>query len=244
MLEEKKLDKGYSLMYFYDSFGNKIRTLYSGSSHQSITYTNHLKNELFDSFTTLYTIADTYKENVESILVLGGGGFSYPKYFISRYQNATMDVVEIDDYMIEVAKEYFFLNDLYNEHDKEHKRLQIYNEDALTFLVGKNKKYDSILIDLFIDNVPIYKIFEKDYILMVKNSLNPDGIVVINYIITEKDKEEGTCINILNELKKYFDNVSTYTTPIFFKKNLGNILIVCSNKEIDMSKLNAIKVEL
>lgn len=243
MLEEKKLEKGYSLMYFYDSFGNKIRTLYSGSSHQSITYTNHLKNELFDSFTTLYTIADTHKENIESVLVLGGGGFSYPKYFISKYPNSTMDVVEIDDYMIEVAKEYFFLNDLYNEYDKEHKRLQIFNDDALTFLIGKSKKYDSILIDLFIDNVPIYKIFDTDSVIRIKNSLNTDGIVVINYIITETDKEEGTCVRILNELKNHFDNVSTYTTPIFFKNNLGNILIVCSNKEVDMIK-DSIKIEL
>lgn len=243
MLEEKKLDNGYSLMYFYDSFGNKIRTLFSGSSHQSITYTNHLKNELFDSFTNLYTIVNTHKDEINSVLVLGGGGFSYPKYFISKYQNATMDVVEIDEYMIKIAKEYFFLEELYEEYDKEHKRLKIYNEDALTFLIGKNKKYDSILIDLFIDNIPIYEIFEIESILRIKDSLNSDGIIAINYIITEKDKEEDICKNILNKLKKYFTNVMIYTTPIFFKNNTGNILIVCSNKTITMPK-EAIQIEI
>ena len=38
--------------------------------------------------------------------MIGGAGYSYPKYFISKYEDKNMDVVEIDGEITEIAKNY------------------------------------------------------------------------------------------------------------------------------------------
>lgn len=234
MKEELELEKGYKLITFEDSDKNIVRTLFTGSSYQSVTYTDEKKYLLYDKFTNLYKLCDTHKENIENCLVLGGGGFSYPKYFISRYKNRYMDVVEIDHYMVEIARKFFFLDELYEKYDKEKSRLNIYEEDAFTYIEKCNKKYDSILIDLFIDNEPIYSMFEKESLKNIKKLTKYDTLVVINYIITKEDKNHSIFNKVISNLKDSFKDVGVVALPSYKEKNRGNVLILCSDKDIDV----------
>lgn len=236
MKEEIKLEKGYSILTLEDSNSNVIRTLFTGNSHQSVTYTNELKYELYDKFTNLYKVCDTHKEDISNVLVLGGGGFSYPKYYISKYKNRYMDVVEIDEYLIEVAKKYFYLDELYEEHDKEKERLNIVIDDAFKYIYETNKQYDSILVDLFIDNKPIQKTFEEDTLKQLKSILKEDGIVTINYIITKEDSNYEQLKKDLKNLRKMFKNMKILTTIKFYENKRGNIFIICSNYQINFNE--------
>ena len=72
--------------------------------------------------------------------MLGGAGFSYPKYLISHYPAKTMDVVEIDEGMVELAFKYFYLDELFDEYNLyENERLKIYVMDGRGYLATTPK---------------------------------------------------------------------------------------------------------
>ena len=104
------------------------------------------KYELVFDYTKYYDLMFNSKTEIKNTLMIGGAGYGYPKYFISHFENLNMDVVEIDGQITEIAKEYFYLNDLINEYNlNENKRLKIITEDGRTYLNKNIKKYDAIL---------------------------------------------------------------------------------------------------
>jgi spermidine synthase len=94
--------------------------------------------------------------NVKNTAMIGGAAYQYPKYFISNFKDKSMDVIEIDPMSTEIAKNYFFLDDLVSDFDTESSgRLGLYNEDGRVFLADSIKKYDAILNDAFSGEVPV-----------------------------------------------------------------------------------------
>ena len=242
-MEKVELKPGYTLITFEDELKENVRTLFTGSSYQSVTFTNHKKYELYDRYTTLYQVCDTHKDEINDCLVLGGGGFSYPKYYISKYSNRNMDVVEYDPFMVEIAYKYFFLEDLFNEHDPNKERLKIHIEDAFEYIKKCNKTYDSILIDLFNDNIPLYEMFNIDNLKYIKKLTNETGLVAINYIITEQDKEHKLFNEHIENLKNTYKYVKAIALPRFLTLNRGNIFLLASDCEINV-KVNTHIVEI
>jgi spermidine synthase len=88
-----------------------------------------------------YRLAEHFTPNFRSSLILGGAAYSYPKYFLERYPQATIDVVEIDPELTELARKYFRL--------KDDPRMKIIHEDGRTFLNKGDQKYDVIYGDTF-----------------------------------------------------------------------------------------------
>lgn len=64
--------------------------------------------------------------------MIGGGGYSYPKDYLQKNDEARMDVVEIDPKITELAREYFYFRD--------NPRLNIYHQDGRIFLNRIKKK--------------------------------------------------------------------------------------------------------
>lgn len=96
-----------------------------------------------------------FNSDAKNVLFVGGGGFSGPKHFLNTYQNVSVDVVEIDPVVIDVAKKYFNVSG--NNNNDDNPRLRIYNEDARDFLSKSNQKYDIIILDAFSkDYVPFH----------------------------------------------------------------------------------------
>lgn len=65
-------------------------------------------NSLIFPYTKYFVLGRYYLPKAKNFLMIGGGGYSFPKYLLANYPDATIDVVEIDPKMTEIAKEYFF----------------------------------------------------------------------------------------------------------------------------------------
>lgn len=85
-----------------------IRILNIDSGYESATYTDEDKiYELVFEYTKYYDLMFNANIEINNTLLIGGAGYSYPKYYISHYENKNMDVVEIDGDITEIAKKYF-----------------------------------------------------------------------------------------------------------------------------------------
>ena len=173
-------DTQYGRVLIYNAMRgeDEVRVLNIDSGFESATFINKEKrNELVFEYTKYYDLMFKANIDIKDTLMIGGAGYNYPKYFISHYQDKTMDVVEIDGEITEIAKEYFYLNDLIREYKiEENKRLGLITDDGRVYLNQNTKKYDAILNDAFAGNSPAKTLTTKEAAERIKASLNTNGV--------------------------------------------------------------------
>lgn len=186
--------------------GEAIRLLLVNGARESATYIDKAhRNDLVFRYAVGFNDVFEINKNLKDCLLLGGAGFSYPKYFISRFPEKTLDVVEIDEVMVNVAFKYFYLDELYDEYDLyENERLKIYVMDGLKFLSTMLKSYDVIFNDAYISDSPAEGLMSYEAISLIKNRLTPGGIYVANMITAMAGESAYPLFSILANLKQIF----------------------------------------
>jgi spermidine synthase len=119
-------------------------------------------------------LAFVFNPDIRKVLVIGLGGGTVPKRFVRDYPNVIVDAVEIDPAVITIAKRYFYV--------KEGPRLRIHEADGRQFLRRSKEKWDLILLDAYYaDTVPFF-LTTKEFFLIVKDHLTPNGMLVNNVV--------------------------------------------------------------
>ena len=116
----------------------------------------------------------TLEAKPSSILVLGGGTFTLPEYLAQELPDTTIDVVEIDPRLEEIATEYFMYDSPEN--------VNLIFSDARTYVNQSTKEYDVIIADVYGDSSIPFSLITKEYGEAVSARLSPDGIVLANII--------------------------------------------------------------
>lgn len=93
-----------------DADGRAVRLLLVGRSVQSATYVNeeYRAEPVFDYYLAFDLMFDA-KPDIERVLMVGGGGYAYPKHIIATRPKVHMDVVEIDPAITRIALTDFYL---------------------------------------------------------------------------------------------------------------------------------------
>ena len=142
---------GKVTIYNTDDDRGKIRHLNIDKGHESATFTeNDNIYDLVYEYTKYYDLMFKSSNQIKDVLMIGGAGYSYPKYYISHFEERNMDVVEIDGKITQIANEYFFIDKLKKDFNLENnKRLRFIEQDGRIYLNQNQKKYDAILNDSF-----------------------------------------------------------------------------------------------
>lgn len=237
---------GRVLIYNSKNNGKNVRILNIDSGYESATYTDeNMHNELVFEYTKQYDLM--FKANIEikNVLLIGGAGYSYPKYFISHYENKNMDVVEIDGKITELAKQYFYLDDLIKDYNiEENHRLNLINEDGRTYLNKNNKKYDAILNDAFSGETPAKTLTTLETAQRISDSLNENGLYLTNIISSLEGKNKKFLDAEVNTLKQVFKNV--YVIPTEETNSveaINNNMVIATNSDLDLDNVYDFKNE-
>ncbi len=152
----------------------------------------------------------------KNILVLGVGGGSIIKYLVKKYGVKSKIIgIEIDEELINIANTFFNLNNI--DHVK------IINQDAKDYVATTNKKFDLIIIDLFIDsNMPEF-LFSKEFIDSLKKIVLPNGYLLFNTMLPKEEK---------NKIKDFLDHfdVSDYNHYRYYNVEKFNDLLLIEKK--------------
>ena len=138
----------------------------------------------------------------DTILVLGVAGASVIKTLVNEVKfKGKITGVEIDAKIIEIAKQYFKIEEI--------KNLEIIIDDAFEYVLKTKSKYDLIIIDIFQDTKMPNFLFEDFFINRINFLLNKDGFILFNtMVISEQDR-----IRNLDYKKKFNDNFSLRMYP-------------------------------
>jgi len=117
--------------------------------------------------------------NMEHILLLGVAGGSVIKTLVDEIgYKGKITGVEIDSEIIQIANEYFNLNQI--------KQLELIIDDAFEFVLKTKEQYNLIIIDIFEDiNMPNF-LFERFFSERVCSLLKDQGFVLFNTMILDE----------------------------------------------------------
>ena len=170
---------GYVRIYddVYD--GSPVRMFEISGGFSSAAFKDPTKrDELVFPYTKYYNLVFDKKEDVKDICMIGGAGYSYPRYIVSHYPDKNIDVIEIDGGITEAAKKYFYLQDFINEYGTD--RLGLITGDGRQVLAKTDKKYDVVANDAFSGNAIVKVLATKEAAQVIKSSLKENGVYVMN----------------------------------------------------------------
>jgi spermidine synthase len=109
-------------------------------------------------------------------LIIGGGGYTFPRYLEKKYPAAQIDVIEIDPHLTELAYKYLGLS--------RNGRIRSFNGDARWFLMNFPERgvYDFIFGDAFNDLSIPYHLTTLEFSSILRSLLKPDGLLMANVI--------------------------------------------------------------
>lgn len=147
------------------------------------------------------------------VLMLGLGGGSIPMTLAEMYPEAEFDLVEIDEAVVRVAKDYFRFED--------GPRMNVHVVDGRVFVKRaklQKKSYDFIILDAFTGDYIPEHLMTLEFLEEVKAILDDDGVLVANTFSTSAlyDHESVT-------YAEAFGRFFNFTMPI-----TGNRVIIAS----------------
>lgn len=201
------IDTEYNKVWIYPSTdiatGKAIKIMMLNNESNSAIYTD--SNDLVFNYVKFYNLAKHFKPEIKNSLLLGGGAYTWPQYYLDNFPDAKIDVVEIDPKLTEISKQYFRL--------KDDPRLAIYHEDGRIFLNKTNNKYDVIFGDAFKSMYSIpYQLTTREATQKIYDALNDDGIVVANIISSVEGKKSKFFRAEYRTYKEVFPQV--YAFPV------------------------------
>lgn len=109
----------------------RMRLLLVDGAMQSAQYLDPLlQDELAFEYMREFEWAFRLHPSARRVLLIGGGGFAYPRFFLKKYPEKSIDVVELSPTIVEVARDYFGL-----------RALEAQYSDRLRVIVGDGHRY-------------------------------------------------------------------------------------------------------
>jgi spermidine synthase len=175
-------------------------------------------NKLVFDYTKSYRLTNELGFPMKKALMIGGAAYTYPRDFLLKNPGSTMDVVEIDPKMTEVARKYFYLAD--------DPRMNIVHEDARTFVKKTSNKYDVVFLDAFMGVTPPPHLTTKEFMGDLNNLLTDNGVLMINLISGVSGKKAGLYMAEANTIKTLFPYLDVYMVQNRTSSEDQNLLFV------------------
>jgi len=222
-------DSMYSHIRVEDSRGT--RTLYFNASCEStMSLADPLAGAL--EYTNMFHAAFAFKPDIKRVLVLGLGGASTPKAFLARYPEVTIDVVEIDPVVIDVAKSYFYLPDS--------PKLHIIRSDARQYLAHSRATYDAIFVDAYLadyyGNYVPFHLATQEFFKLAEARLNAGGVIGYNVVWGSLNWNDRSVRAIYKTMASVFGQ--PYLFPVRSSRNMV-LMCVSGSKKPSLDELAA-----
>lgn len=148
-----------------------LRSMHFGTSEKQSEMSLSNPYTLTVEYIRLMSMALLFHTSPKSVLCLGLGGGSLPKFIWKYFPRCHLDLVEISPLVADLCYRYFFL--------PRSPRLHIYVTDAFDFIKSCGSQYDLIFIDLFIGEGMSPQVGEEDFFKLCQKRLKDKNSVLI-----------------------------------------------------------------
>lgn len=207
------LDTPYQRVLVYNAHntatGEHLRMLSTGPEGSQSAVDLADPTRLALAYTRYYRLAGHFRPDLRNMLMLGGGGYSFPKYAMSRPNEfggaPHMDVVEIDPGVTAIAREHFFL--------KPMDGLTLHHDDARRFLNrgAAPGSYQVALVDVFTSHLSVpFHLATRETAQALSRALDDDGVVLVNCISAAEGSKSRFYRALLATYRDVFPHVESF----------------------------------
>jgi spermidine synthase len=171
-----------------------------------------------------------WNRDIQRVLMVGLGGGSTQRSYQHYYTNVTVDTVEIDPVVIDVAKKYFGVT--------ETPRHKIYNLDGRVFLKRTTNQYDVVLMDAYTwtrygSSIPPH-LTTKEFFALASQRMTTNGVLAYNVIGQIQGWKADIVGGIYHTMKEIFPQVY-----LFPAKSSMNVVFVAtkSARPLDLASV-------
>ena len=187
------------------------------------------------AMTAPYMAGVKEKEHLD-VLILGMGTGTYATQCERYFDNISMEGVEIDEKITDLAVKYFELPE----------DVPVTTYDGRAYLNAIDRTYDVIMVDAYQDITIPFQMSSVEFFTLVKNHLKSDGVMVVN--MNMRGQKEGNITEYLSDtIANVFDKVYTVDVPgstnreLFASNNRDVIEVLESNRtKEENEKLSAL----
>ncbi len=177
-------------------------------------------------YSDFFHVPKVLHPTIDRVLFVGLGGGSGPKSFLRHYSDVTIDVVDIDPKVVEVARQYFAL--------PENPRLHVEVADGRAYLQRRRQRYGAILMDAYSRGpygaVLPYHLATREFFEIVRRHLVNGGCLVYNVpLMTDAD------VSVLADIRRTI--VETFPRSWVFRARTSlNFVIVAQKLDDDVQQ--------
>jgi hypothetical protein len=244
-----------------DADGTPVRLLSVNGVYQSVCYT--APDLLWEPVCAYHrAFADVLAgTNLHRALVIGGGGYSFPKYLVAHTRRLLVDVVEIDPAITELARSHFFLDNLIEgrcgvgggpleggpvevpcdaegvAHVEQDGRLRLVEGDGWGYLKAQEAGlYDCIVNDAFSGKRPLGPMETGEGARRVREHLAPGGIYLANVRSALEGRHAGPLRECTEAFGASFSHLYLVPDKPETPEKVGYNAFVATDRELDCSR--------
>lgn len=170
-------------------------------------------------YTRIMMGALLFHPNPKTALMIGLGGGAMPHHIQAFHDDLSLDAVDIDPQIVNIAKEYFFLNPDEN--------LRLHAADGFDFIARCENQYDILFMDAFLKpsgttdstGTPI-RLKTMSFYEQIIRCLTDQGVVAFNI------NHSGTLKNDIQNIQDAFPQ--TWVVPV---PQRGNVVVFASTQK-------------
>lgn len=230
-----------------DDDGVPIRLLNVNGKYQSVSYVqDSLKYRLVcvyhRYFAQIVDIAGLQGGREGRALVIGGGGYSFPKWLVSECPNLRTTVVEIDPKITQIARDHFFLNDLIRDYKTESTgRLDLVTDDGWGYLQHSEQRFDLIVNDAFGGRKPLGPLKTDEGARAVRDHLTEKGVYLANVIAPLQGRGREVLDESLAACRDAFEHVYLIPEAPESPELTGDNVLVASRYALKIQRQYVVK---
>ncbi|GAB5539317.1 MAG: fused MFS/spermidine synthase [Salibacteraceae bacterium] len=171
------VDSSYNRIWVYDAISNGEPTRYlaiNGHVNSGIWVNDPIEKQLYP-YSDYFRLAMHFNPSFSNTLIMGAGGYTFPKLYQHLWPNKQLDIVEIDSKLNEISQQHFFWSIGENTN--------VIHDDARTYLSATDVHYDIIISDVFTSPIEVpyhmttLEVYQRQFDL-----LNDHGVLILNVL--------------------------------------------------------------
>lgn len=170
---------------------------------------------------------------IRRILMIGGGGCSYPKHVLTTRDDVCVDVVEIDSAIADIAREFFYVDRL--EQAGETDRFRLIVDDGLSYLKKSDARYDAIIDDAFSGVHADDGLLSNEGLREMKAHLREAGLFLMNVVADDSLQDALRLQGVAVVLRRHFSHVCVVDATDDVHGGASNYLVIATDGSYEFS---------
>ncbi|MFC2670523.1 spermidine synthase [Lancefieldella parvula] len=214
-----------------DADGTPIRLLNVNGAFQSVSYiAPELRYELCIQYHRLMAKVIQQVAPKGHIMVMGGGGFSLPKYLVTHMSGSVIDAIEIDPKIVSLAREHFFLDEALTVASS---KLRVIENDAWKILQNTDAGSIDVLVnEVFAGRKSLGPLGTVAGARTVKEKLAGDGVYLADVRCPLEGRGSALLSQVAGVFAQEFAHVAYVPEWSNTPKTPGNNLLIATDADI------------